>query len=52
MKEKHLILFTFFRKNDFNIFFIKVILFIFSFSLYFVINALFFTDSTMNKIYE
>ena len=52
IKTKHLIFFTFFRKNDFNIFFIKCILFIFSFSLYFVINALFFTDNTMHKIFE
>ena len=52
IKTKHLLLFTFFRKNDFNIFYIKIILFIFSFSLYFVINALFFTDETMHKIYE
>ena len=52
LKKKHLILFTFFRKNDFNLISIKIGLFIFSFSLYFVINALFFTDKTMHKIYE
>ena len=52
MKEKHLILFTFMRKNDFNILLIKIMLFIFSFSFYFVSNALFFTDATMHKIFE
>ena len=31
---------------------IKICLFFFSFGLYYTVNALFFTDSTMNKIYE
>ena len=31
---------------------IKICLFLFSFILYYAINALFFTDSTMHKIYE
>ena len=31
---------------------IKIILFIISFSLYFTINGFFFSDDTMNKIYE
>ena len=38
--------------NDYNITIIKIFLFFFSFGLYYTINALFFTDSTMNKIYE
>lgn len=51
IKKKNSILFTFFRMNDFNILYIKIILFLISFSLYFVVNALFFTDITMHKIY-
>ena len=31
---------------------IKICLFFFSFGLYYTVNALFYTDSTMNKIYE
>ena len=52
IKQKHLIIFTFFNKNDYNLFTIKLTLFIFSFSLYFTVNALFFDDNTMNKIYQ
>ena len=52
IKQKHLIIFTFFNKNDYNLFSIKLTLFIFSFSLYFTVNALFFDDNTMNKIYQ
>jgi len=52
MKEKQLLLFTFMRKNDFNILLVKIMLLIFTFSFYFVCNALFFTDTTMHKIYE
>ena len=52
LKTKHLIIFTFYTKNDYNSRVIKVILFLFSFSLYLTVNALFFSDSTMHKIYE
>ena len=52
LKTKHLIIFTFYTKTDYNSRIIKIILFLFSFGLYFTINALFFTDSTMHKIYE
>ena len=38
--------------NDYNSMVIKICLFFFSFGLYYTVNALFFTDSTMNKIYE
>ena len=40
------------QKNDYNLILIKVGLFIFSFCLYFSVNALFFTDKKMHKIYE
>ena len=52
LKKKQLILFTFVSKNDYNIFILKIILFILSISLYFTVNALFFDDDTMHNIYE
>ena len=52
LKKKHLILFTFWPMDDYNLAPMKILLFIVSFSLYFTINAFFFTDETMNKIYE
>ena len=51
IKTKHLILFTFYLKNDYNSRVIKICLFLFFFSLYITVNALFFNDSTMHKIY-
>ena len=50
LKKKQLILFTFCPNNDYNLKSIKIVLFIISFSLYFTINALFFTDDTMHKV--
>ena len=38
--------------DDFNLRQIKILLFIVSFALYFCINAFFFTDETMNNIYD
>ena len=52
LKQKHLILFTFISKNDYNLFIIKLSLFIFSFSLYFTVNAVFFDDNIIHIIYE
>ena len=52
VKRKHLILFTFISNKDYNIFHIKLSLFLFSFSLYFAVNAVFFEDKTMHKIYK
>ena len=52
LRTKHLLIFSFYPKNDYNSMIIKVILFFFSFALYYVINSLFFNDSTMHKIYE
>ena len=52
LKKKQLILFTFFPNNDYNVMTIKIALFLLSFSLYFTINAAFFSDDTMHKIYE
>ena len=52
IKKKQLLIFTFYPSNDYNSMIIKICLFLFSFVLYYTINALFFTDSTMHKIYE
>ena len=52
LKSKHLIFFSFYPSNDYNSNIIKISLFFFAFSLFFVVNALFFSDSTMHKIYE
>ena len=52
IKKKQIILFTFISSNDYNLFHIKICLLLLSFSLYFTINGFFFTDETMNKIYE
>ena len=48
----HIIVFTFFNKNDCNSGIIKCILFLFSFDLYFAINALFFNEETLDQIYN
>ena len=52
LKKKQLILFTFLPSNDYNLFSIKIALFLLSFSLYFTINGFFFSDDTMHKIHE
>ena len=51
LKRKHIILFTFFLKNDYNSRCIKICLFLFNFALYFTVNSLFFDDATMHKIF-
>ena len=52
IKKRSIILFTFVPQNDYNLIKMKISLFLISFSLYFTINALFFTDKTMRKIYK
>ena len=52
LKKKHLIIFTFLPNNDYNLQYIKIILFLLSFSLYFSINGFFFSDETMHQLYE
>ena len=52
LKQKHLIVFTFCNYQDYNIFILKLSLFLSSFALYFTVNALFFTDETMHNIYK
>ena len=52
LKTKHILLFAFIQNNDYNSTINKISLFAFSFALYLTINALFFTDSTIHKIYQ
>ena len=51
LKKKQLILFTILPANDYNLNSLKFALFLTSFSLYFTINAFFFSDETMHKIH-
>jgi len=52
LKTNHLLIFTFYTNTDYNSKIIKIILFLFSFALFITINALFFNDKTLHKIYE
>ena len=51
LRKKQLLIFTFYTSNDYNSRYIKICLFFFHFSLNYTINALFFSDPTMHKIY-
>ena len=52
LKQTHLIIFTFITKDDYNLFFSKISLFLLSLALNITSNALFFNDDSMHKIYE
>ena len=52
LKKGQLFLFSFLPNNDYNSRILKICLFFFSFGLYYTVNALFFTDSTMDNIYD
>ena len=51
LQRKISIIFAFYAKNDYNLRSIKICLFFFDFALNYSVNALFFTDDTMHKIY-
>ena len=52
LRIKQILIFTFYTYNDYNSKVVKICLFLFSFALYFTVNTLFYSDSTMHKIYE
>ena len=52
LKYNHPLMFSFCSYNDYNSRIIKIFLFFFSFSSDLTINALFFNDDTMHKIYQ
>ena len=52
LRANHLLVFSFYSfHNDYNSQIIKIFLFFFFFAVHFTINALFFNDNTMHKIY-
>ena len=51
LKQKQLILFTFFY-NDYNLYLMKISLFLCIFTLYLMTNTFFFNDDNMHKIYN
>ena len=50
--QKHLLLFTFCRRNDYNLTQLKICLLLLNFSLQITISGFFFSDKSMNKIYQ
>jgi len=51
LKREHIILFTFFSCNDYNIIYIKLARFIFLIATDMAMNVIFFSDDSMHKIY-
>ena len=49
---KNNLIFSFYYTNDYNSRIVKIDLFFFTFIIYYCVNALFFNDDTMHKIYE
>ena len=52
LRQTHLVIFTFISKDDYNLFFSKISLFLMSLALNIITNALFFSDDSMHKIYK
>ena len=52
LRKRHALIFTFYTKNDYNSRFLKFSVFFFSFGLNFTVNAFFFDDVNMHKIYQ
>ena len=52
LKTKYILIFTFYTSNDYNSKIVKIDLFFVGFVSNYAINALFFNDDTMHKIYE
>ena len=51
IKTKHLLFFSFILLNDYNSHMIKIFIFFFTFALNLIVSAMFYSDSTMHKIY-
>ena len=51
IKIKHLLIFSFFRVKDYNSKIIKIFIFFFTFAMNLTVSAMFYSDSTMHKIY-
>ena len=51
MKTKHILIFTFLQFQDYNSQCIKIYIFLFTFYINYTVSAMFYSDSTMHKIY-
>jgi hypothetical protein len=51
LKQNHILINTFFVRNDYNIFLLKLSLFFLNFALFCFVNTLFFDDNLIHKIY-
>ena len=51
IKIKHILFFSFFQLKDYNSRTIKILIFFFTFAMNLVVSAMFYSDSTMHKIY-
>ena len=51
IKTKHILIFSFFHLKDYNSQIIKILIFFFTFSTNLIVSAMFYSDSTMHKIY-
>ena len=51
LKTKHNFIYSFFYNNDYNSKIIKMDIFFFGLSIHYIVNALFFNDDTMHKLY-
>ena len=51
LRTKHILIFSFFYHRDYNSSMIKIYMFFLTFSMNYVISAIFYSDSTMHQIY-
>ena len=51
LRTQHILIFSFFNTRDYNSQIIKIYIFFFTFVINYVISAMFYSDSTMHKIY-
>ena len=52
IKTKHILIFALFNNNDYNSKIIKINLFFIVFTIDYIVNAFFYNDDTMHKIYQ
>ena len=52
LRNNHLLIFSFYQGDDYNLRFIKIYLFFFTFAMNFTISILFYNYETFHKIYE
>ena len=52
LKKKHMIILTFVSNDDYNVFLLKISLFILSLALFFSINTFFYRDTTFHQIFS